>query len=241
MQMRRWLNIVLLSMGISLAWNTQTTFAQTPVCQDRPLADHATPPDTVWVEVDIHYEEAGSPRPFARSFTFDNYVTGVLIGELGPNPAASEAPGQANPHLPDNNNAWEDTTLKAMAVAIRSFAWYRYNYAGQYLHETTLVTPHQCAFYDTTPQVFRPFSRDVEPEVRTHYGNIVTPTVANTYLVYGNGQNPIEAQYRSTGGELSQDVAQWDYLESIYDPVSHQDVGSGIGLGSGARNAGRWA
>lgn len=50
-----------------------------------------------------------------------------LLGELGAQPL---------PHLPSDNDHWEGMTLEAMAVAIRTFTWFRLNYAGQ------LLDPH---------------------------------------------------------------------------------------------------
>ena len=78
--------------------------AQDPICVDRPDDQKATPPGTVWVEIGYKHltDWEGETKPFAREFSLDFYVAGVLIGEMGPNPAAG------NVTLPANDNKWED-------------------------------------------------------------------------------------------------------------------------------------
>lgn len=246
--------IPLMMLGIVVSWviaNGSTrniVQAQDPICVDRPDDQKATPPATVWVEVGWEYlnewqEVLEVTEPFAREFSLDFYVAGVLIGEMGPNPAAG------NVTLPANNNRWEDAALEAMSVAIRSFTWFRLNYAGQYgdPHEITLDNTNQCGFWDykaengqqINAQVFRPYSFDVSAEVRAYYHTIVA-RVADLYLVNQTGTYPIDAEYRATTGEYSLDVADRDYLESVYDPVSAIDV-SGSAPGMGQWGTQRWA
>ncbi len=224
--------------------------AQDPICVDRPDDQKATPPDTVWVEVgDVYLNEwEGELQPFARDFPIDFYVAGVLIDEMGPNPAAG------NVTLPSDGDVWEDAALEAMSVAIRSFTWFRLNYAGQYApyggdpHEITLDNTNQCGFWDykfeggqqINAQIFRPYSLDVSEQVRDHYHTIVTEHVPDLYLVEQTGTWPIDAEYRSTTGEYTLDVTDRDYLESIYDPVSAIDA-SGSGPGMGQWGTQRWA
>lgn len=245
--------ILLMVLGLVASWVIANGFtrnlaqAQVPICVDRPDDQKATPPAMVWVEVGWDHlddwEVMGETRPFAREFPLDFYVAGVLIGEMGPNPAAGNAT------LPANDNRWEDASLEAMGVAIRSFTWFRLNYAGQYgdPHEITLDNTNQCGFWDykvesgqqINAQVFRPYYVDVPETTRSHYHAIVA-RVADLYLVNQTGTHPIDAEYRSTTGEYSLDVADRDYLESVYDPVSAIDA-SGSAPGMGQWGAQRWA
>ncbi|NBD35287.1 MAG: hypothetical protein GVY30_04730 [Chloroflexi bacterium] len=243
--------IPLLMLGLVASWviaNGSTrnlAQAQEPICVDRPDDQKATPPATVWVEVGWEHlnEWDRDLQPFAREFSLDFYVAGVLIAEMGPNPAAG------NITLPANDNRWEDAALEAMSVAIRSFTWFRLNYAGQYgdPHEITLDNTNQCGFWDykaengqqINAQVFRPYYDDVPEETCAYYHTIVA-RVADLYLVNQTGTHPIDAEYRSTTGEYSLDVADRDYLESIYDPVSAIDA-SGSAPGMGQWGTQRWA
>lgn len=246
--------ILLMVLGLVASWviaNGSTpniAQAQDPICVDRPDAQKATPPATVWVEIGWDHlnewrEVLEVTEPFAQEFSLDFYIAGVLIGEMGPNPAAG------NVTLPAHDNRWEDVALEAMSVAIRSFTWFRLNYAGQYgdPHEITLETPHQCGFWDLkvesgqqiNAQIFRPYSFEVSEEIRAYYHTVVA-RVADLYLVHQTGTHPIDAEYRSTTGEYSLDVDNRGYLETIYDPVSAIDA-SGSAPGMGQWGTQRWA
>lgn len=109
---------------------SQAEYHSTFICVDRPITDRASPPDEVWVDVVAYYHDYGSLEPFSQAYSFDEYISGVLVGELGQSPL---------PHLPANgNDTWEDITLEAMAVAIRTFTWFRLNYAAQLLDRALL-------------------------------------------------------------------------------------------------------
>lgn len=222
--------ILLLFIG-NFQTQEQTVYAQGSICTDRPANERSTPPSTVWVEIETHYNEFNRSDPFAQSFSFDFYISGVLLGELGDSPDDI-----TNANLPSNNGLWEDAALEAMAVAIRSFTWFRLNYAGQFPdpydpHAITLDGTNQCGFWDEkidngqqiNAQTFRPFQQGVSQAIKDHYSDIVTQHVPKIYLVEANGTNPIDAQYRATVGENS-DPGGKSYLISIFDPISAGDT-----------------
>ncbi|MCP5095417.1 MAG: hypothetical protein GY943_07690 [Chloroflexi bacterium] len=239
--------MLLLSVG-NFQTQEQTAYAQGSICTDRPANERSTPPATIWVEVETHYSEWGETGPVEKEVTFDFYISGVLLGELGDSPDDI-----TNANLPSNNGLWEDAVLEAMAVAIRSFTWFRLNYAGQFPdpydpHAITRDNTNQCGFWDEkidsgqqiNAQTFRPFQAGVSQAIKDHYFDIVTQHVPNIYLVEANGTHPIDAQYRATVGENS-DPGGKSYLVSIFDPISAGDTDPTNASGMGQWGAQRWA
>ncbi len=211
----------------------------TPICADRSSEELGIMPNTVWVEVQDHWTEwPNADRPFASEFDFDFYVYNTLLGEMGPQIYP--------PYLPSEDYAWDDATLQALTVAIRTHTWHRFHYAGQYSdpHPITLDNINQCGFYDDIPsggaQRFRPHYQGASQEVKSRYEAIAND-LANVYLVEeGAGLYPIDAQFRNTTTENNWTTeGNRDYLHSVYDPISTGDTSSGSGLGQwGAQ---RWA
>ena len=232
--------------------NTQLTdqqaYAQGAICADRPVSERGIPPSSIWVELETYYGEWGEIGPIAKEVTFDFYIAGVLLGELGDSPD-----NITNANLPSINGLWADAALEALAVAVRSFTWFRLNYAGQFPdpydpHAITLDNTNQCGFWDEkieggqqiNAQTFRPYQDGVSQTIRDHYNVIVTQHVPNIYMVEGNGTHPIDAQYRATVGVVSDDGNK-PYLIPIHDPISAGDGNPTNASGMGQWGAQRWA
>jgi hypothetical protein len=78
--------------------------------------------------------------------------------------------------------------LEALAVAVRSFTWFRLNNVSQFPDPAdppfiTLAGVNQCGFYDTGAQTFRPHYQGVSQAIKDHYNEIVTQHAPNIYLV----------------------------------------------------------
>ncbi len=194
----------------------QTSSGTTPMC--------STPPATinVWI-VDFAWEwPAGTT--FLMGIPFEDYVYGVVMGELGPRIIEGPYAGQA----------WSDQVLQAQSVAARTW--------GSYWCHKWSFNGGQGVKNSVPDQVYRPNDRDFDAATKQHYID-VSYAMRDIYIAYDGllVQSPydgklLDAEYRRDPGNPTctwlngdqragcllngQRVFGYDYLRSVNNPYT---------------------
>jgi len=118
--------------------------------------------------------------------------------------------------------SWPAETLKAQAVAARTYAWYQ-------------ILAHQSWDFDVTDWVDYQYMCDFT----TPSTDAAVAATRGEYLAYG-GQ-PIIAMYSAENSSPTRTNPNVPYLQAVDDPVSFGYTRLGHGYGMGQWGAQRWA
>lgn len=216
--------IVLAFLLNSSVVNAQTSSGTNPQCK--------TIPEIVDVHINTYFEEwpGDLDAPVIRTVAYEEYVWGVVLGELGPQ--TPQAAGQYSGTL------WDKQTLRAQSIAART--------AGAYKCQNLT---------DTNPQTYRPYygaDNGVGGADTNRFKNQAGFT-KGMYLTWDGVtiQSPfngvlMDAQYRDDTGNPScswsngtetrnackvngQAVANYNYLVSVDNPFAVATSGPGWG------------
>jgi len=186
-----------------------------------------TPPDTINVWIVVFKNEWPVGTNFQMGVVFEDYVYGVVMGELGP----------VVPQGPYSGQAWSDQVLQAQSVAART--WGSYYCAKWYSNGGYGVKNGD------TDQVYRPNRTDFGAATKQHYID-VSYAMRDIHVSYDGllVQSPydgklLDAQYRRDVGNpsMSWTGSGYDYLRSVNNPYT---IGYADGLGWAQTPSQRW-
>lgn len=193
----------------------QTSSGTTPQC--------STPPNTINVWIVNYLSEWPPNSSEYQTVSFENYVYGVIMGELG----------STIPNGPHAGNAWSDEVLKAQSVAARTWGSY-------WCQKWTFPNGWKGVKDGATDQVYRPYLFG-NPTKQRYID--VSYAMRDIYISYDGLllQSPydgklLDAQYRRDPGNPSctwlngdqragclvngQRVFGYDYLRSVNNPYT---------------------
>ena len=185
---------------------TEVTVAQTssgtsPQCP--------TPPDTINVWIVLYLSEWPVGSSIYQTVNFEDYVYGVVMGELG----------SKIPNGPYQGNAWNDEVLKAQSVAARTWGAY-------WCQKWIFPNGWKGVKNADTDQVYRPYLFG-NPAKQRYID--VSYAMRDIYISYDGLllQSPyngklLDAQYRRDVGNpsISWTGSGYDYLRSVNNPFT---------------------
>src|SRR5574341_2105976 len=136
--------IMLLLTPIPFA-TAQTSGGTSPQCP--------TPPSTINIQIVIFSEEWPPGTTYLMGVPFEDYVYGVVMGELGP-----VVPGYGGIYA---GQVWSDEVLKAQSVAARTW--------GSSLCHKHDLNGSSGVYHGATDQVYRPNRSDFDGTTKQHY------------------------------------------------------------------------
>jgi len=180
----------------------QTSSGTSPQC--------STPPNTINVWLVIFKNEWPAGTDFLMKVPFEDYVYGVIMGELGPRV----------PNGPYAGNAWSDEVLKAQSVAARTW--------GSYWCRKWAFNNARGVKNGDADQVYRPNHIGFDAATKQRYID-VSYAMRDIYISYDGLllQSPydgklLDAQYRRDVGNpsVSWTSLGYDYLRSVNNPYT---------------------
>jgi len=181
----------------------QTSSGTSPQCATLPATIN------VWIVIFLSEWPVGTSQ-YQMGVPFENYVYGVVMGELGPQ----------IPNGPYTGNVWSDEVLKAQSVAARTW--------GSYWCHKHFFNGGQGVKNGATDQVYRPYHAGFNTSTKQRYVD-VSNGMQNIYLSYEGLllQSPYkgvipDAQFRRDVGNPSSSWTSlgYDYLRSVNNPRS---------------------
>lgn len=179
---------------------TQVSSGTTPQC--------SIPPNTINVWLVVYRNEWPAGTEFLMNVPFEDYVYGVVMGELGPRV----------PNGPYAGQAWSDQVLQAQSVAARTW--------GSYWCSKWAFNNARGVKNGDTDQVYRPNHIGFDATTKQHFID-VSYAMRDIYISYDGllVQGPfngvlLDAEYRSDVGNPSTSWTGqgYDYLRSVNNP-----------------------
>ncbi|HIK25058.1 MAG TPA: hypothetical protein IGP91_04445 [Thermosynechococcus sp. M46_R2017_013] len=218
LRMRLWIILAIMSICATPIGEiyAQTSSGTAPQCP--------TPPTSILVYLNSFYNEwpPGSSR--YQTPAFEDYVWGVVMGELGP----------SVPQGPYQGQGWDDEVLRAQAVAARTW--------GSYWCRKRVLPDGRRGVYDGAgDQVYRPYYTGFPSATKTRYQNVSRET-RGAYISWDGLllQSPyngvlLDAQYRRDVGNPSMTASEqqtwsgYQYLRSVNNPYNVNGIDDGVG------------
>ncbi|MGC8945771.1 MAG: PA14 domain-containing protein [Anaerolineae bacterium] len=184
------------------------------------------PPQSILVYLNSFYNEWPSGSSRYQTPAFENYVWGVVMGELG----------TVVPQGPYQGQAWDDEVLRAQAVAARTWGAY-------WCRKRTLPDGRRGVYDGAGDQVYRPYYAGFPLATKIRYQNVSLET-KGVYISWDGLllQSPyngvlLDAQYRRDVGNPSMTTSEqqtwsaYQYLKSVNNPYNVNNIDDGVGWG----------
>jgi len=184
------------------------------------------PPQSILVYLYYFYNEWPSGSSRYQTPTFEDYVWGVVMGELG----------AVVPQGPYQGQAWDDEVLRAQAVAARTWGAY-------WCRKRTLPDGRRGVYDGGGDQVYRPYYAGFPSATKIRYQNVSLET-KGVYISWDGLllQSPyngvlLDAQYRRDVGNPSMTTSEqqtwsaYQYLKSVNNSYNVNNIDDGVGWG----------